>query len=220
MRGFWGKTGVWLLMFSSAVFVGAEEPTSPAPTEEEANRPEENASGLLGRVQRFLDEDAWRYERVGESALLRMGFEGTHGSWTVIAQVKEDYEQVCFYSVWPNKTPESKRAATAEYLMRANFGMPLVCFEMDYETGEVRCRTGIDVEGGELAPTMIKNLLYMNVLTFDRYLPGLNKVVYGDVSPAAAIQEVEQGTSEQSPAAQDETSRVRSPHPPLRRARG
>jgi hypothetical protein len=38
---------------------------------------------------------------------------------------------------------------------------------------------------------MAKSLVYVNVLTFDRYLPGLMSVIYADITPAAAIEKIE-----------------------------
>ena len=65
-------------------------------------------------------------------------------------------------------------------------------FEIDYKDGTVRFKTSIDVEGGTLTKTMIKNLLYMNVYTFDKYLPGLKAVAEQGVDPAATIARIEQ----------------------------
>lgn len=146
---------------------------------------------LLDRVAQFLNEDDWKFQRFEDAALLRTAFQGDNGNWNVVVQSKEDFEQVFIYSVWSNNVPKDKRAPMAEFLTRANYGMPIGCFEMDFEDGELRYRTSADVEGGELTPVMIKNLLYLNAYTFDKYLPGLNKVVFGDISPADAVAEIE-----------------------------
>ena len=62
---------------------------------------------------------------------------------------------------------------------------------MDFSDGEVRYKTSIDVEGGELTFKMWKSLVYANVLTMDRYFPGIMSVVYGGTSPEEAITEIE-----------------------------
>lgn len=81
----------------------------------------------------------------------------------------------------------------AEYLTRANYGLPLGNFEMDFSDGEVRFKTSLDVEGEEymLTPAMIKSLVYSNVLTMDRYLAGMMAVIYGDASPEQEIAKAE-----------------------------
>ena len=78
----------------------------------------------------------------------------------------------------------------AEFITRANLGLVIGNFELDLEGGELSYKTSVDVEGGTLAPTMIKNMVYINVLMMDRHIPGLNKVIYGDASPADALEEV------------------------------
>lgn len=79
----------------------------------------------------------------------------------------------------------------AEYLTRANYGLVLGNFEMDFRDGEVRYKTSIDVEGAEIVPGLIRNLVYANVITMDRYLPGLLSVIYGNLTPHEAITQVE-----------------------------
>ena len=79
----------------------------------------------------------------------------------------------------------------AEFITRANYGMIVGSFEMDYGDGEVRYKTSIDVEGDRLSLGLVRQLVYINVLMMDRYLPGIMKVAYGDVDPAAAIDSIE-----------------------------
>jgi hypothetical protein len=47
------------------------------------------------------------------------------------------------------------------------------------------------VEGDELTPALVKNLVYANLSTMDRYLPGIMGVVYANLSPQQAIAQVE-----------------------------
>lgn len=175
----------------------APAPEAPAPTAEapapavEAPAPAAENAPLLAKVMAFLAEDEWKYEQVQGTTILRMAFKGDNGQWTVIVQSKEVQGQVLFYSISAQSVENGRREAVAEYLHRANYGRPLGNFEMDFDDGEVRFKTSIDVEGAELTPTQIRNLIYVNVVTFDRYLPGLNSVIAGELEPAAAIEKVE-----------------------------
>jgi len=146
---------------------------------------------LLAIVESFLQADDWHYSRVEDTTILSMGFRGNNGTWTCYARTREQEERFIFYSVLSTNVPEHMRLAAAEYLTRANYGMLIGNFELDFSDGEVRYKTSIDVEGGTLTHKMIENMIYVNVLTMDRYLPGLNRVVYGNVSPQLAIAEVE-----------------------------
>jgi hypothetical protein len=62
---------------------------------------------------------------------------------------------------------------------------------MDFSDGEVRYKTSIRVTEDELTTSMVQPLVYLNVVTMDRYLQGIMKVAYGNVSPADAITEIE-----------------------------
>ena len=140
---------------------------------------------------RFFEEDGWAFNQLGEPPLLQLPFRGENGTWTCLAQSRDDVGQFVFYSLCPVDAPEEQRAAVAEFLTRANYGLILGNFELDYEDGEIRYKTSIDVADDRLSPELIRNLVYTNVLVMDRYLPGIMKVIYGQVPAADAIQEVE-----------------------------
>ncbi len=141
-------------------------------------------------VQFFKDDD-WNFRQLEGKPILQMGFSGDNGSWACYARARDEQEQFIFYSIMETKVPEDKRQAIAEFITRANYGMVIGNFEMDFSDGEVRYKTSIDVEGGELTTTMFKNLVYPNVRMMDRYLPGIMRVIYGGATPEEAIQEIE-----------------------------
>jgi hypothetical protein len=64
-------------------------------------------------------------------------------------------------------------------------------FEMSYETGDLRYKTSIDVEGDRLTPALVKQLVYSNVAAMDFYLPSIMTTIYGKMSPAEALAEIE-----------------------------
>ena len=148
-------------------------------------------SSLFDTVIQSFKEDDWKFRQLEGKTILRLGFKGKAGSWTCYARVIEDQERFIFYSTMESHIPLDKRPAIAEYLTRANYGLRIGNFEMDFSDGEVRYKTSIDVEGGELTFKMWKSLVYANVSTMDRYFPGIMSVVYGGTSPEEAIAEVE-----------------------------
>ncbi len=158
---------------------------------------EENAGGLraFAAVGKFLEEDQWHPQALGDdSYVYRVYFAGQNGELACFAQVRVELEQFLFYVVMPVRVPEEMRAAIAEFITRANYGLRIGNFEMDYEDGEVRYKSSVDFEGTELSTDLIRNLVYPAVQTMDRYMPGLLAVVYGGREPAAAIADVEEQT--------------------------
>ncbi len=142
-------------------------------------------------VVQFFKEDDWRFERIEGKPMLKMGFKGQNATFRLLAVAKDEKHRASFYSVLDINIPAEKRQAIAEYLTRANYGLEIGNFEMDFSDGEVRYKTSIDVEGGQLVTGMVKTLVYTNVLMMDRYYPGIMSVLYGGVSPADAVAKVE-----------------------------
>jgi hypothetical protein len=147
----------------------------------------------LQAVGAFFSEDGWSFEQMPERPILRLPFQGKGGRWNCYAQVRvtKDVEQVLFYSVLPLNVPAEKRAAIAEFITRANYGMALGNFELDFNDGEVRYKTSVDVTDQEIAAGLLRPLVYTNVLMMDKYMSGLIAVVYADVSPAEAVKQIE-----------------------------
>jgi len=149
------------------------------------------ANRLLAVVESFLNASDFNFERIEGKTMLKLGIRAKSGGFTCIAQTREEQEQFIFYSSAPVNVPGDKFVLASEFLTRANWAMILGNFEMDYSDGEVRFKTSIDVEGGKLTETMVRNLVASNILMMDKYLPGLNKVIYGGISPEDAIKEIE-----------------------------
>jgi len=140
----------------------------------------------------FLEADGWHPQQMGEKTFYRVGFSGQSAQVNGFAQVRTDLEQLVFYVMAPVKAPEETRQAVAEYITRANYGLRIGNFEMDFSDGEVRYKGSLDFEDVGLSPELIRHAIYPAVQTMDRYLPGLMRVIYGDASPEETINEIEQ----------------------------
>lgn len=139
----------------------------------------------------FLEAEAWPYRRVGEQTILQTAFQGQNGTWFCYAHCRSEFGQVLFYSIAPEHAPEATRAAVAEYVTRANWGLMIGNFELDYEDGEVRYKTSLQLEETMLTRDLLRPLVFDNVVVMDKYLPGLNAVMVGEQTPLAAIAAIE-----------------------------
>lgn len=147
---------------------------------------------IFNALIEFFEEDDWHFQWVEGTPVLSMGFAGRNGKWVCYAQAREQQQQFVFYSVLPVNVPEERRPAVAEFITRANYGMIIGNFEMDFDDGEVRYKTSIDVEGASLIPPLIRQMVYANVLITDRYLPGMMSVIYGGKTPLESIEQIEE----------------------------
>ncbi len=153
--------------------------------------PVSNGLRAVETVEQFLKDDEWHPQRLDDSTTYRVLFGGKFGEFRCYAQVHVDLEQFIFYAVAPVKVPEEQRGAVAEFITRANYGMRIGNFEMDYTDGEVRYKSSLDFEGATLTFNLIRNAIYPAVMTLDRYLPGLMAVTFGGKPPVQAIAEIE-----------------------------
>lgn len=141
---------------------------------------------IFNAVVDFLTDDGWKYTILEEDQdllALTLSFKGRNGSWQCFAIVDEEKHWLRFYSILPVHVADSKRPDATEFMTRANYGLMLGNFEMDLADGEVRFKTSIDAEGGELTKPMIDNLLRSNLISMDRYFPGLMAVLFSERSP-------------------------------------
>jgi hypothetical protein len=164
-------------------------PEAPIPDPD----PNDNINGwrAFATLSQFLQDDGWYPQQLDDKTIHRVYFAGKNGELRCYAQIRVDLEQFIFYVIAPVKAPERTRPLVAEYITRANYGLRIGNFEMDYSDGEIRYKSSIDFEKERLTPNLIKNTIYPAVHTMDFYLPGLLGVMYGDRDPAGAIQELE-----------------------------
>jgi hypothetical protein len=153
----------------------------------------ERANGLRAfeALAAFLEADGWHPQRLDDKYIYRVGFMGKNGQFTCYAQVRPDLEQFLFYAMAPVKAPEADRPAVAEFITRANYGLRIGNFELDFRDGEVRYKSSLDFEGETLSHAWLEHAIYPAVQTMDRYLPGLMNVLYGGVPPDKAVTEIE-----------------------------
>jgi hypothetical protein len=150
-----------------------------------------STQSIFQAIVNFFKEDKWSFVQIKDQSALRLAFEGKNGKCNCYAQTRETQQQFVFYSVCPLRVPEPKLGAIGEFINRANSGMIIGNFELDFADGEIRYKTSIDVEGDRLTSALIKRLVYANVTMMDEYLPGIKSVIEGDVSPVDAIAPIE-----------------------------
>lgn len=152
----------------------------------------ENANGLQAfvTVGRFLEQEGWHPRQLGDAPIYQMSFAGEHGPITCYAQVRVEEEILLCYAVAPAQVEEAARPAVAEFIARANYGLWIGNFEMDWDDGEVRYKSSLDFEGVALTPELIRNAFFPAVQMMVCYLPGLVSVL-GGRSPAEALAQVD-----------------------------
>jgi hypothetical protein len=137
-------------------------------------------------VRRFFAAKNWTTVELGDGSIV-FTFDGQHGRWRCRLFADEELGQVAFYSILPELVPVNRRAAVVELVTRANVELVLGNFELDLDGGELRFKTSIDVQGDRLTPALLTHVVYANVLSMDRYLPGLARVLREGADPAEVV---------------------------------
>ena len=148
-------------------------------------------------VKKYLDDNDWNYEEqeLGKTVAYKGGIGGlaeeggVFDSYNFVLLVGE--ETVQSYAVMPTSA-KSKLAEVAEFITRANYGMWFGNFDLDYSDGEVRfhicfpaCVLQNDLEDS------LNFMITGGVLMLNKYARGYMKVIMGDITPEAAIKEIE-----------------------------
>lgn len=147
---------------------------------------------IFEEIVNFFKADDWPFVQIVGQPALQIAFQGENGKWNCYARARVEQKQFVFYSICLVNAPENKRLAIAEFLTRANSGMIIGNFELDFADGEISYKTSIDVEGDRLSFALIQRVVYANVTMMDEYLPGIMSVLYGNLSPEEAIAQIEE----------------------------
>jgi hypothetical protein len=146
---------------------------------------------LFEKLKRVFAGEGWSFSEIQPMPVLLTELNGPSGTWKLYAHAVEERQLVLFYSICPLLVPPEKRAEMATFLTRANYGLALGNFELDFADGEIRYKTSLSVQGGDVSPTLVRRLAQVNGLAMERYLPSIAAVLTG--TPAVPGLEEQRG---------------------------
>ncbi|MBA2671819.1 MAG: YbjN domain-containing protein [Gemmatimonadetes bacterium] len=153
---------------------------------------QKRSESLLDVVKRVMEQRGFSYETVEEHSMVTLFLKGEQATYRMLIVTLESAGMVSCMTKGMFFVPAEHRAAIAEAMTRANYSLPFGNFEMDWSDGEVRFRTGIDVEGGELVEQMVNNLIGPGVTNMDRYHGAFMKIVHAGATAESAIRDMEE----------------------------
>jgi|SRR6516165_7643146 hypothetical protein len=158
------------------------------------DEPHQNGLRAFDTLQRYLGDKGWSFERIKDDYALRSETEGELCPLTYYFQIKLELEQFLFYIVPKITLLKDMLHPAAEYICRANFGLRIGDFELDYRDGQVQFKSSINFKGVELDKILIDNTIAPALTAFEEFFPGLANVIAGLETPAKAIRKAEYGT--------------------------
>ena len=152
---------------------------------------ERNYSGEIATmIGAFLKADNWNYDFDKETGNFRFGLNTSSKLKSIEYYVRVNTDAYCVYAISPVGADVSnleERAAMAEFLCRANYGMRYGNFEMDLQDGELRYKFFVDCDGVLPSPAIVKDSIYMPAATFHHYTPGILAILFNGASAEEAI---------------------------------
>jgi hypothetical protein len=147
---------------------------------------------ILAQACRHLDDAEVSYDVTRDRAAVHTIFNGMHGVYSVRIAAAGDPAVLGVLVRVPVVVPRAQRVAMAEALARANDGLFMGSFELDFGEGLVRFRNTMPVGDAEVTAEQFRTLLFSAISTADRYFRACGRLVFGDdLSPAEVIAEVE-----------------------------
>ena len=146
---------------------------------------------LIETAQHCLESMQLPATRVPNLPVISLPVEIENGKLNIFVHAHEDAGRVFVYvRAQDLQVPIERIPALAEFLTRANYGLPLGNFEIDMNDGEMNFKNSLDISDGELTEAMVKTLLVFAMECANRYLPGIREVIGGG-EPKAAIEAID-----------------------------
>jgi hypothetical protein len=152
-----------------------------------------NGMEAFRAVRHFLAKREWKVEEIPDASAFKAKVDDELCPRTLFFQVKTEHEQFLFYilptlTLLPDMLP-----AIAEFVARANFGMRIGNFELDYRECQVCFRSSVNFKGVPLSEPLIDGVITPALQAFDEFFPGLARVIAGLDTPSKAIRAIEYG---------------------------
>jgi hypothetical protein len=149
---------------------------------------------ILMTLLQFMDEIQFKYlpPKLAEEAAGEQTFRVDsnicleHGLYKIVILGDERRRLLSYYAVSATMVPPRRRTQVAEFITRANYGMTVGNFEMDFEEGDVHFKTALPCDGTRLTFSLLRSLLYTCGDVMDMYTPALESVVIGDATAKEA----------------------------------
>ncbi|MBQ3376793.1 MAG: hypothetical protein IJG62_00825 [Synergistaceae bacterium] len=152
------------------------------------------SKNIADAVGNALNEEELNFSFDDENGVFafNLGIEGPINNLNFFIEIGDD--RFLVYAVPPiaaDVNNSSVTAAIAEFICRANYGMPYGNFELNVDDGEIRYKVFVQCDDITPNKDLVIKSVYHPVLVFERYSPGITAVLFGSANPAEQIQKCE-----------------------------
>lgn len=147
---------------------------------------------LFSKVIEYVKSQNWKYRIIGDGqniVELHMNLKSKLNSCHVLVVAEEKCIQA--FAVCPLQAQKDTFANVSEYITRANYGLKMGNFELDYRDGEIRYRSFLSCREGIPSLKDIEYCVDVTFLMMNRYGDGLAKNIMGFGDPARDVEAAE-----------------------------
>jgi hypothetical protein len=143
-------------------------------------------------LRKLLVAIGWEPAVCGDSSTFVVDFGPPHLPIAgAVASIRDEAQRFLFYLDYGPTVPAERREEIARFLTRANSGLAIGNFEMDWDDGLVRFKASVDFAGTTLSEGLIQNAILSAMHAVEVYSKPLLQVVGGEKDAAAAFEEAQ-----------------------------
>lgn len=150
---------------------------------------------ILDHVEDVFKSDGVALSRTSDSRLI-IGRAGKNGVFETIVVDDEEGRTLEIHTLCPIRLPAASIASVAELGHRLNRQVAIGSCLLDYKERILAFKTSIMIGDAMPDDAILRHLLAYNWWASDRHLPIISAVIFGNVTPAAAIEALSKAETE------------------------
>lgn len=155
---------------------------------------EQQAAATLKRV---MEEIGWQPEPAeGDVTGFVIDFGEPHVPISSALAAIAPGGQFIFYINFGYEARPDRRDECARLFARLNSGLTIGNFELDYDDGQIRCKSSVDFGGGELTENLVRNTIHAAMNAVEAYAGAVTDVVMRGIAATDAVERAEQDQPE------------------------
>lgn len=158
------------------------------------------SKSIADAVAEFLSEDDWNFSFDENQGIFRFNLRinGKLKKINYVIDIRDDeYLVYAFSPLGADEDDTEMMKNMAEFICRANYGLKMGNFDLDFDDGEVSFKVHVMCEGITPTAEMIKSSIYCPGAMFQRYGDGICDIIFNNASAKAAVVKCEDPDEEQ-----------------------
>ena len=138
----------------------------------------------------FFNDKGIKFQQLDE-VTYRLGYGGKHACFDSFVAIDEDAGEILMETFLPVRVSPEKYRITAEIVTRLNSKSRNGFLDLNIKHGYLIYKTNLLLGTSELQSEMVGHLIFSNWLSADYSFPAINAVLFGNIPPEKAIDNLE-----------------------------